>query len=689
MARLKLPPKSREKDLLAALDTELGAAEQEANVHLTTWKIIDAYLAGVRKYKILDRWAGTLSVAYENSKGELDLRYEEIVQKYLSEVGRYLKMDNSPIATRKGENLGAMRKAAVANATLGALGAKLPLRLAHRRAVIPFLKYGTVGLNHVETGSKTTPDLIEIVSPRQLRGFPAWVDGTENLYGIARSRWVPLDWVAERAKRLYNKKMPINEAEARLGARDVPFGSQPPEQESDYGARGSTGGSIWRPVSRETIGAEISKGSKGDYYEGQAKKDGRYYVKLEEIYIYDESQMFVSRFIIKVGDYILHDEDFEEAGIEVLCPLHVGRHTDIGKFFARGFISPLMPINDQMEKMLQALFKNVQEMDMFGTLFVPGASGIDLKRWRTGPRPKVEKYEPDPINPNLQPFVLQPVTSGKLPADIFQFASGIMDKLSSQGPIFQGQSSGRVDSAAGLGFLFNTGNIPLGLPANGLADAYVGVYSRMLQVAKDRLGPGETVEIAVVDDAIAGVIIDPQTGNLRLADNPIPEPWEVNIDVKDRTPRDRDIRKQELLQLYGSQLVDDTRFWITAFEENLDFPGAPKEIWETWRKVIWQIIMLFRDGQTPGTVEVGEHTQNPDIQLIAVQQFMNKIEFSLASQAVRKAFEQWKIDLELLAGKNFPAGLPSPEMVAPGQQPGMPTGMAPQGGPAGPGGPFG
>jgi hypothetical protein len=62
---------------------------------------------------------------------------------------------------------------------------------------------------------------------------------------------------------------------------------------------------------------------------------------------------------------------------------------------------------------------------------------------------------------------------------------------------------------------------------------------------------------------------------------------------------------------------------------------------------------------------------------------MNKIEFSLSSPAVRTAFENWKVDLEILSGKHFPAGLPAPEMVAPGQQPGMPTGMMP-GGPAQP-----
>jgi hypothetical protein len=591
-------------------------------------------------------------------------------------------MDNSPVAVKKGENLGSLRKAGVANAALGSMGGKLPLALLHRRSIIPFLKYGTVGLNHTETGKPLHPDLIEVVSPRQLRGYPAWVDGTENLYGIARKRWVPLAWAVERAKTVYNKKLPVDQAESRLLARETPYGGTPPEQESNYGegAIGQGSGAVGSisPTRQDPIGLDV-QGDRRRYDQDRgADKDCRFYVPLEEIYIYDDSQTFVARFIIKIGDYILHDEDFEEQGLFMLCPLHVARHTDIGKFFARGFVAPLMPINDQMEKMLASLFKNVAELDMFGTLFVPGASGIDTKKWRTGPRPRVEKFEPDPINPNLTPFVLQPQTSGKLPAEIFQFCSGLMDRLSSQGPMFQGATSGRVDSAAGLGFLFNTGNIPLGLPANGLADAYVGVYSRMLQVAKDRLGPGDTVEIAVVDDAIAGVIIDPTTGNLRLDDNPIPEAWEVKIDVKDRTPRDRDIRKQELTQLFQQGLVDDTRFWITAFEENLDFPGAPKEIWETWRKVTWQIIMLFRDGETPGEVMFGEHTQNPDIQLIAVQQFMNKIEFSLASIQVRQAFETWKTDLEILAGKHFPAGLPSPEQVAPGVQPGQPTGMNPE-----------
>ena len=693
MARLDLPTKERE--LVDALDAELIPAEQEAMVHLTTHKVVDAYLAGHRKFRVTDRYSANLSIAFENSKGELNMRYEEIVRLYLNEVGRFMKMEILPTATKKGESLGALRKASIANATLGALAAPLPMNQIKRQTIIPFLKHGTVGLNHIETGLFHQPDMIEVVPSRQLRGIPAWVDGCGNLMGIARKRWVPLGWLKTRMKEVFDKKLDTRRAEMDMNARDVPWGGVPPDQVEHYprgeGSRGTGGVQTFRKS--DLIGTNIS-GYGRDYRDaGAPRKDGRMYVPLEEIYIYDDSGVFVSRFIIKVGDKVLLDENFEKQKVQVLCPLHVARHTDIGKMFARGFVAPLMPMNDQIEKMLSSLFKNVAELDMFGTLFIPGSSGIDIKRWRTGPRPRAEKYEPDPLSPNLQPMVLQPATSGKLPAQVAQIASEAMEKLSGQGPIFQGQTSGRVDSAAGLGFLFNTANIALALPANGLAEAFAGVYARMLQAAKDRLGPGQTIEIATIDDAIAGVIIDPQTGHLRLAENPIPDPWLVNIDIRDRAPKDREVRKQELKELFGMGLVDPTRFWIAALEENLDMPGAPKELWETWRKATWQIIMLFRDGETPGDIDIGEHTQQADIQLIKLQEFMSKIEYSLASEAVREKFETWKIDLEILAGQRFPSALPPPEEIAVqeaagGQQrPGVPQLNIPPG--IAPGGPVG
>jgi hypothetical protein len=139
--------------------------------------------------------------------------------------------------------------------------------------------------------------------------------------------------------------------------------------------------------------------------------------------------------------------------------------------------------------------------------------------------------------------------------------------------------------------------------------------------------------------------------------------------VKDRTPSDPDIRKQELANSFAAGLLGSTpeeaflQYWITVYEENLDVIGGPKDIFETWRKVIWQIILLFNDGETPGPVEFGEHTQNPRVQLLALSRFMNKIEFSLASEEVQREFELWKEALERMTG-TYPVGLPPPEDAA-------------------------
>lgn len=662
MAKLNLPKDP--KELVDALDPELRASEGECYMNLVGWKIIDQYLAGVRRFKILDRWNGDLSIAFENRKGELDLRYEEITSQYLVECGRYLKMDVTPVARKRQETLESLRKSGVGNAVLQGLAAKIPLDKIKRKMVIPFVKYGTVGMSHYETGMPFMPDTFEVIPPRQLRGLPAYVDGLENLYAIARKRWVALGWLGDRLSKVYKKALNNYDPVKDLRAIDVPWGGTPPGHSNNEASEGKIGSSY--SIEIDAIiglgGQEKGRGKDG------ALKTGRYFVPLEEVFVYDDSQEFLARYIIKVGEKIIVDEDYEEKGLHIVSPIHVARHTDTGRMFARGFIGPLIPFNDQIEKLLASLFKNIQELDMFGTTWVTGSMGVDLKKFRTGPRPKIEKYEPDPINPSAAPFVLQPTNTGTMPAQVTKFILDLVPRLTRQGPYYSGETSGRVDSAAGLGFLFNTGNISLGLPSHGLADTFAGCYGRLLQAAKERLGPGDTIDLAMVDDAIAGVVLDPNSGTLKLAQNPLPEPWEIQIDVKDRTPRDPDVRKQELLDLFGRQLVDYERFWISAYEENLEFPGAPKEIWETWRKAMWQIILLFNDGKTPGNITFGEHSQEPLIQLRAIQRFMNRIEFSLAERPVREAFEKWKESIETLGGVAYPKGLPPPEEAAMMQQ---------------------
>lgn len=699
MARFELP--ERDEHLVDVLDAELGTAESEMNLNRVGWRIIDGYLRGARKFNVLDRFSGKVSVGYEHLKGDVLFRYEDIVRRYLIEIGRWLRSDFGPVARRKGESLGDLRKASIANAILQARVAKIDLRRLRTELVIPYIKYGVVGIAHYETGDADNPDQVEVVPPHQLRGIPPYSEGSESMQGIARVRWVPYDWLKERVKLVYDIDLDKYDAESELEAIRVAWGHSPPGSTILNDGRSGAYPMVTEAPDQPPLYTERERGIPSEDSD-DIREDGRYYVKLEEVYPYADDSLYAAAYILKVGRVIVYRENFEETGQRVICPLQVARYTDTGSFFARGFVAPLIPANDQFEKVVSSVARNIRDMDMMGSLMVSGGMNIDLKSWnKPGPRPKSEKYNVDPLAPNAQPFVLQPANIGTMPVQFGQFLTTISDKLSGQGPFFDGQAAGRIDSAAGLGFLFNTGNVGLGLPSHNIANALSAIYGRILQIAKGDLSEGQSIKLATIDENLAGVVFNPQSGELSLDQNPIPNPWEVELDIRDRTPRDPDVRKKELSELYGAGLLGTSpdeafiQYWITVFEENLDVIGGPKDIYETWRKVIWQIILLFNDGETPGPVEFGEHTQDPRVQIMALQRFMNKIEFSLSSDEVQREFEVWKEALERLMGVDYPAGLPPPEEAAamelqgqqPGQSPpGVVGGQAPPPPPGGMGG---
>lgn len=679
MARYMLP--DDEDHLAESLDMELTAAESEMGLNLTSWRIIDGYLRGARKFTTLDRYAGRVRVGYEHLKGDVLFRYEDIVRRYLVEVGRWLRADISPKVGRRGESLGDMRNAAIANAVLNARASGIDLDRLKTAIVVPFVKYGIVGVAHYDMPSAVHPDHIEVVPPRQLRFLPAFAEGCESVQGIARKRWMPYEWVREKVKSAYGVDMDaMYDVESDLLGMRVGWGTQPPGHSlltdsvgGGYG-RYLQDGNVLSPADPRIGGGRIDVGVPLDSGAASHRQDvdaeGRYYVPMEEVYPYADDATYTARYILKIGRKIVHQEDYESVGRRIVCPLQAARYTDTGASFSRGFVAPLIPANDQFEKVIASVAKNVREMDAFGTTYVSSGMNLDVKKHnQPGPRPRMDKYTVDPLAPNAQPVNIGPKNTGLLPVNFGMFLKGVSDSLAGQGPFYEGQAAGRDIGAAGHGFLFNTGNIGLGLPSANLANAVAAIYARILQSAREGLKEGEAIKLATIDENLAGVVFNPETGTLELAQNPIPNPWEVKVDVKDRVPADPDVRKRELAEHHAAGLLGTTpeesylNYWLAVFEENLDVPGGPKDIYETWRKAIWQIILLFNDGKEPGPVEFDEHVQDPKIHLLALKRFMSKIEFSLASDDVQEQFILWKEALERMIGV-YPAGLMPPEDAA-------------------------
>jgi hypothetical protein len=679
MARYHLP--ENEDHLAESLDMELTAAESEMGLNLCGWRICDGYLRGARKFTTLDRHSGRVAIGFEHLRGDVLFRYEDIVRRYLVEVGRWLRADISPKVKRRGESLGDMRNAAIANAVLNARVADINLKRLKTALVVPFVKYGIVGIAHYEMPDPLHPDHIEVVPPRQLRFLPAFAEGCESIQCIGRKRWMPYDWVRLRVKTAYNIDLDtLYDVESDLLGVRVGWGSQPPGHsllsESTMGTAGQymRDANVLTPADpkigggRAFVGVPLGSGKADEHRNIDVQ--GRYYVPMEEIYPYMDDATYAARYILKIGRKIIYQDDYEAVGRRIVCPLQAARYTDTGASFSRGFIAPLIPANDQFEKVIASVARNLREIDMMGTTYVSSGMNIDVKKHnQPGPRPKMDKYTVDPLAQNAQPMHLAPKNPGLLPVNFGVFLKNVSDSLAGQGPFYDGQAAGRDIGAAGHGFLANMGNIGLGLPSANLADSMAAIYSRMLQAARENLREGQTIKLATIDENLAGIVFNPQTGSLELAQNPIPQPWEVDVDVKDRAPADPDVRKRELAENHANGLLGATpeesylNYWITVFEENLDVPGAPKDLYETWRKVIWQVILLFNDGKTPGPVEFDEHTQDPSIHLRMLKRFMSKIEFGLASEEIQQEFILWRESLERMTG-TYPAGLPLPEDAA-------------------------
>jgi hypothetical protein len=200
--------------------------------------------------------------------------------------------------------------------------------------------------------------------------------------------------------------------------------------------------------------------------------------------------------------------------------------------------------------------------------------------------------------------------------------------------------------------------------------------------------PPHTMHLTDIDDNVAGVTLG-EDGLVSLDKNPLPNYWEVKLDVKDRHPQSPEIRKQEVMASFQAGLLDEIELKILNWKENLNIPIGGRREFEAYRKAVYNNVVLFNDGVEPGNIDVNQIIDDPEIHLMAVREFTGRLEFSFAKKEIRAAFESWIGLLEdSLAG--YPRQLPDIlQQAASAEQPGGPgggQGAPPAGGGAPPGG---
>lgn len=636
------------------------------------WWLSVLYMQGYREFTNINYQNGTVSVSYMDESGILKFRYEEILAKYQAQLGRLLALDISPQVRRKGVSLDGMRKASIAQVVLNDSLPEDKINEYKMDLMPALLHYGTVGAGlWYESDDEQG---LELIPPWQLFPIPVNVAGPHEVKGLLRVRPVPVSWIESLSILDRKGKRAVKDAESqKIAAQRLPIDLETLGDGLSPVSAAGGGGFFLRSDMMTAGNTRMGKGGKKD----ETLTD---ITMLVEMWL-ETSDGYLAEYGIYAGmDKLkeLHMKDHTQEKYPL--PVRVIRDITVASFWGRSTVDMLMPLNNEQEMALSSLFQAVADFDLYGFLMWPGTMGVPAEAERGQDGIKKLVFEPDYSCPDLKPFQIQPTKLVKPQIDAATIASGLMDKMAQiPSKLMSGEAPGRVDSASALGYLGEMSTIPLSPTAKSIAVGMAGVFRSLLRLLKDRWSDQKVVGITNLDDSLAGIVLDTESGGMHLGKNAIPYPDEVSVTVASEIPVSREQQKAEL-----KEALKDGRINIDEFNRKvrilgLDIPVGDEIGWQNYRRAMLENILLFGDGQTPGTVTVSPndlHRVHEEVLLA----FMARPEFYLANNAVIQKFEEHLKEHQAGRGQ-MPEQLPYMEDTAAATL-GMPVPgmMPPQGG---------
>jgi len=640
--RYELPKKK--KELSAVATNMIGEMDLYRNKERVRWLLCILYLQGNRNFHTLDWLTGTVTTEYRTEfYSDMDFKYEGLLRNFQSELGRLMQMDLRPSVSRRGEGLDGLRKASTAQVVLDD---QVPPKRAQRlkELILPlYLKTGCVGVGAFR-GAKDEDAYLEIIPPWELGSCPADPVEPGDVEVTIRDRWVTTDWL--KARGLLGD---VSEKDGELDVVDSPMGASPDKGGVLRAGAGSVG-------TRNAAAVEVTPTKK--------------WVRFAELYQWGPSET-LKRHVAMGGRKVLRDNDYSADRIPM--PIRTARYLPTGGFYGRGFVEQLVSLNQEAEYMMDQLFRNVENFDMYGYLCVSTRMGLSAEQIKTARREdKVLLYEPDVYDPGSKPLMLTPPSnSGKAPLDIVQMCLGLMENQASQSDLLKGDAPGRVDNAKALNFLYETSNIPMTSPTESLAAAVSGAYDALLWLLRDSWPERRHVPMSLNDDALVGIQYDSNQGEVELERQAIPSPHEVEVSVASKVPRSTAQRKAELQEALMTQVITPREYRWKARVEGLDLPVGNEREWQNYRKAKLENIVMFGDGQTSGQfTNTNDREGAPysdydmhDVHIEVHHAFIARPEFYLASDSVRMAIIQ-HVQMHEDAMGMMPKGMPYPEEEA-------------------------
>ena len=663
-SKISLPPAEQKESVRRAIQRAHADIQRIRNPASIEWLVSHWWLQGVRDIRTINYTKGIVVVGFEGSSNKLRLKYEDVLTKCQVEVGRLGQLDLAPRLEPLPFGLQSHRDAAVAQVAFDHYLSEERVNQRKMEAIEAIIQQAPIALRaHVDEWPDGSPIFdIDIVKGWEYGTVPASPADPNSAPMVIRDRWVPLEY-AEHEFEIPDS----DEVRGKLRIREVLYGETTSSQANPT-TQGEPGSSSAEMVFRE--------GRDGGRDEATRPKndDKSAFVHLIEAWERGPEDT-LARYIAVVGDYVAEDKTYaEEGGTDYHArpfPIWIAGYHSAGGAYPRTFASPQITLNKEVEELLAAVFKNIRDFDAFGIVTLPSTMGISERQLKISGKPKILRWEVDPLAPNAEPGQLRPSNSGALPGQIANFALQLLDRGAGQGALFGGDAPGRVDSQAGLSFIYKTQSIPLDVPARSLGRAFVGVYRALLYEMRVRSATTDRIRLTTIDDAVAGISLDPSSNKVSLASSPIPWPEDVRVRVQDMEPESLDKRKQELATMLQMQLITPLEFWIFAVREGL-FPRVrllKSRIAAAMDKALLNNILLFNDGVTPGDPLAPDmDADEVNVFLHIIQAFMQRPIFSLASNEIKEEFYKYRDSLLDFQGfRNPPAAL-APEQAAMLQQ---------------------
>ena len=642
---IKLPKSTKQKEEI--LNNIIKDGEQSRHIQEVSWWIAHYYLQGVRNFTNINYLTGSVDADYFNTTGMPQFKYEDIVAKFQTQVGRMMQMDIRPVVSKRSMGLEDLRKASISQVVLDEAIPETKINQLKSLTLPPLVKYGTVGLVGWEDAKKQMVG-IDVAMPWELLPIPANPMEQASVHGVARVRTVPIDW--------------IQSLTVTPGAKDKVYQEMNKQQSKVGTLPGGTTGSF--TTHTEQINMPTDTARSGTLGTGRKSTDKTRVdmVKLVEVYL-ESDDGNLEEYIMLAGDKYLYHKNYNDMLVKRPMPIHIIRDIPTGGFWGRGSIALLISFNTELEYTIGRAFQNVQDIDTYGILLTPTTLGIPTDIMRGDDGLKRISYEPDYTGQDIRPTNILPVNSGSMPSEVIKIGAALADKIANQPTeLMRGDAPGRVDSQAGLGFLYEVSNTPLTATAQSISSAFSGVYKAILGMTGTSWPKERVIQISMLDDTLAGVKIDPKSGQMALEENAIPDPNEVRITTRTLMPKSLQQEKMELQEALKLGTIDMFEFRTMVRKKGIDLPVGNDAEWQNYRRAMMENITLFGDGKTTGQILFSE-TDIHEIHIRVLQPFMARPEYYLAATVVRDAFKE-HYEMHLMAMGALPEGAPQPEEAA-------------------------